>query len=191
MLQAIIDVVRDTDTFPELSAINTIYRASETGCSARKLLTDFYVYGVSQAWLDKFENDKERAHQGYIDEVLVALATRARGVKKPWEKNRQAYLWDGGEGEEGDRYRLGDGYRLTGSRTRTRFKDEYDLTDSFIDDGDEDEDNLKGDDNSGADNGKPSSLATRIEKDQTSAASAFDWPPAPGVTFTLADRTRT
>lgn len=96
MLGAIIYRVQETNSYPDLSAINIIYGASETGAGVRRLLADFYVYGASQAWLDTFEHAEEKSDQEYIDEVLVALATRARGLRNmPWVENPEAYIEDG------------------------------------------------------------------------------------------------
>lgn len=100
VIQNVINVAQQTDSYPDLSAINIIYGASEKGSGARKLLTDFYLYGIDQAWLDAFEAATGWTHQDYIDDVLLALATTdRRGQGLPWVRDASVYLGEGDEHE--------------------------------------------------------------------------------------------
>ena len=109
VLGAIIWTTQDTDSYPDLGAINIIYGASERGSAARRLLTDFYVYGVSPAWLDKFEDAMERTNQDYINEVLLALAMKDPGQRElPWLSNPSTYL--GVDSQDGAQINHKDGY---------------------------------------------------------------------------------
>lgn len=102
VLQDIIHMAQETNSYPDLSAINIIYGSSKRGSGARKLLTDFYVYGVNQAWLQAFEAVEERADWDYIDQVFVALARPRAEREFPWVSDAAAYFGEGSEDKEGD-----------------------------------------------------------------------------------------
>ncbi|KAL5395165.1 hypothetical protein PMIN04_008239 [Paraphaeosphaeria minitans] len=164
VLRGIIGLAQQTSSYPGLGVINIIYGASERGSGARKLLTDFYVYGVGREWLNRFERGEEKADQDYIDQVLVALATKPMGQKElPWVKDAKAYLGEGDGDEDG----------------------EDDTMSSKLSD---DEDENKEDD--GFDEANEMDLGTDDQSPTTPLPLSICRPPTPGLTTTPPDRTR-
>ncbi|KAF2444187.1 hypothetical protein P171DRAFT_27418 [Karstenula rhodostoma CBS 690.94] len=185
VLRDIIDMAHETDTYPDLTAINIIYGASKRGSGARKLLTDFYVYGVGQAWLRALESAEEKVDRDYIDQVLVALATRSRGERElPWVRDASAYLGERGEDEDGDE---------DDSMSSDMSDDEAEDDDSVGDMADyidsphtvrktlEEQERVLGED---------SQTAMDIDEDHSATPLSTSRPPAPGLAYKLADRTR-